>query len=304
MDLLNKIEGVEHLAKANKLSRLLNSPLKYLHAIYVRKFQYPNKKIGIPKRCKTFFDQELEVVLPAGTDIYLLGAKTHDSEIRLAKFMIKQLEAGDCFLDIGAHFGYFSLLASELVAAEGRVLSVEASSQTFITLLKNLGERKNIKCLNIACTSSDGPISFFQFPVMYSEYNSLDYTQYEETEWVKEYAAEEITIEGLSVDSILKREVVVPKLIKIDVEGAEEQVVRGMTELMKQKEVPFLAMEFIAHDKSNVHLAAAKILERNGYLAHLILEDGTLSKINVGLIEKQLIKKGLDSDNVIFSPVY
>ncbi len=303
MNLLEKLNRIDHLAKASKFSRLLANPIKYLDAIYINKFKYPNSKLGIPRKCATFFDTEMKVILPAGTDLFLLGAKTHDSEIRLAKFMVNNLEAGDEVLDIGAHYGYFSLLAANLVGVEGKVTAIEASRDTYLTLTENTKEEKNTTVLNIACAETDEEMTFYQFPVLYSEYNSLDFEQYKDEAWLKNNKVEQITIQALKVDSLIAKEELNPKLIKIDVEGAEEKVVRGMIETLDKKQMAFVSMEYLENSRKNVHSAAAKIIERRGYQANYIDTIGNLIPINLVEIKTYFKKKHLDSDNIIFTPI-
>ena len=99
--LLEQIKQVEKIASASKIQRMLVHPFKYLFAILHRKLVYPFKG-SMSIKTTTFFEEEMHLLLPASTDIYLTGGKSHESEIRLAKFMIHNLVKGDCFVDVGA----------------------------------------------------------------------------------------------------------------------------------------------------------------------------------------------------------
>jgi FkbM family methyltransferase len=58
---------------------------------------------------------------------------------RFAIQMLKDhFEKGDYFIDIGAHIGYFSLVASRLVGSKGRVYAFEPEPNNFAQLLKNI----------------------------------------------------------------------------------------------------------------------------------------------------------------------
>ena len=135
--LLENLSRVTKLATASKWTRLLAHPLKYAHAILHRKLIYATNKKSKEVKTSTFFGKEMTLLLPASTDIYLTGGKSHSSEIRLAKFLINNLVAEDCFIDVGAHYGYFTLLAATLVKDKGQVLAFEASKNTFAILHKN-----------------------------------------------------------------------------------------------------------------------------------------------------------------------
>ena len=88
--------------------------------------------------------------MPADLDIFLLSGKTPDSEIRLTRFLIKNLKEGNIFIDAGAHLGFYSLLASMLIGAKGKVYSIEASKAVFGVLKRNTRQKKNIRPYNLA----------------------------------------------------------------------------------------------------------------------------------------------------------
>jgi len=121
--MINNVKKVEQIASASKMGRLLKNPLKYIHAILFRELVYKNTKREKHVMAPTFFGVDMHLLLPSSTDIYLTGGKSHDSETRLAKFLIHELQTGDTFVDVGAHYGYFSLLAAKLVGDTGTVYS-------------------------------------------------------------------------------------------------------------------------------------------------------------------------------------
>jgi hypothetical protein len=112
LDLSGPFAQVEKIAKASKARRMLYSPAKYLYAILYRKILSHFLDLSTIIKVNTFFDRHMLIRFPAGTDIYLTGGKTDDAELRLTRFLFSELGPGDQFIDIGAHFGYYSLLAS------------------------------------------------------------------------------------------------------------------------------------------------------------------------------------------------
>ena len=62
----------------------------------------------------------------------------HLYEYREIEFMRKHLREGDIFLDIGAHIGFYSLIASRIVGEKGAVLAVEADPYNFRKLTLHL----------------------------------------------------------------------------------------------------------------------------------------------------------------------
>lgn len=299
MSYQNKLNNISGLAKGNKLQRLLNNPYKYIFAQYFKKLIYPKKQQAKKVRVKTFFDKEMELLLPAGMDIYILGAKTHDSEIRLSQFLLSHLKAGDCFIDIGAHFGFYSLLAATLVKENGKVISIEGSSSTFKTLQNNIKQFKNIIAQNVACTDSNKKVSYYEYPTYYSEFNSIIPNQHNNEEWIVKQQAKKIEIEGKTVDSILKELNLKPNFIKIDVEGAEDLVIAGIANTLTNNTNLCIAMEYV-DDKTLVYNNATLALNAAGYNAFTISSNALLQAIEANDILEYLKKNKLDSDNIIF----
>jgi FkbM family methyltransferase len=296
--LKQQLKKVEKLAKGSKLQRFLAHPFKYSYGIFFSKIVYPITKKGVFKTTSTFFGDEMSVVLPAGLDIYLTGGKTHDSETNLARLMLNQLSEGDTFVDIGAHYGYFSLLASKIVGEKGKVFSYEASKNTFEILGKNIANHLNIKAFHNALSDKNGSISFFEFPVLFSEYNSLDIKQFENQKWFKKYPPQKIEVEATTLSELVEKNNLVPKMIKIDVEGAEEAVMLGAKQFLAAQST-LIIMEYLAAERGNEpHVAAEKILQNAGFKPYFIDHQGVLQFCEN--VEAFLKSKNYDSDNIVF----
>lgn len=296
--LLKQLEQVQLLATGSKWRRLLAHPFRYVWSIGFKKLIYPFTKKGIIIKTAAFFGGDMYVVLPAGADIYLTGSKSHDSEIRLAKWLIRQLKPGDVFIDVGAHFGYFSLLAAALIKSEGRVFSFEASKSTFSLLKKNTQYADNITCLNNAVSDKNELLVFHEFPVLYSEYNSLNIDQFKNEKWFFKYRPRKIEIEAIILDDFIEKNNIQPSVIKIDVEGAEYQVISGLKKLMATPEKTPIVMEYLHPDRKNEsHRQAVDLMRKNGYHTYLINADGELYPVDD--LDDYLLKNGMESDNVL-----
>ncbi len=292
-----RLEKIERLARGNVLGRFLNDPLRYVSAIGFWRLVYPMTKRGKFARARTFFDAEMEVVLPSATEIFLFGAKTHDSEIRLARFLMKHLQPGDTFCDVGAHFGYFSLLASQLVGQNGRVLAFEASRSTFGVLQKNLLPFANATALHQAASDVDKPMVFNEFPPLFSEYNSLVLPETKNAPWMKNNPAQRTAVAGVQLDGFFAEGKINPNIIKIDVEGAEPQVLRGMAHFL-QEDSPILVMEYLTGEGQNeAHRQAVSFAQASGYQVFRIKKDGGLEPC--GNVDLAMTALGLDSDNIV-----
>ncbi len=297
--LLEHLKRVEKLAGTSRLGRFIAHPVKYVLTILHRKILY--RALGRHWKVKTatFFGSKMAILLPGGTDIYLTGGKTHISEIQLARFLIKNLKAGEVFLDIGAHYGFFSLLAAKLVGSEGKVWSIEPSERSFCILSENSQAFEQIHCFKKAVSDKGGFIDFFEFPELYSEYNSIDQTQFREEEWFRQFAPQKTTVEAITLDQFLKDKTA-PTVIKIDVEGAEYEVLLGGKTFLGSS-APVLILEYLSPTKGNdSHKRAVKLAQELGYSLHTLDNQGEKSEIpNTDLLDQNLIGNGLESTNVI-----
>ncbi len=292
-----KLDKIELLAQGSMLGRLMYNPWRYVSAIGFWRLVYPLTKRGKFARARTFFGAEMEVVLPSATEIYLFGAKTHDSEIRLARFLMKNLKPGDVFCDVGAHFGYFSLLASQLVGENGRVLAFEASRSTFGILQKNTAPFANIEPLHRAASDENKALIFNEFPALYSEYNSLVLPEIKNAGWMKSNPAQAIEVAGVRLDDYFAEGTRIPTIVKVDVEGAEPQVLRGMEQFLR-KNAPLVVMEYLLSNSQNeAHRAAVDFAQGLGYQVFRIASNGELMPCSN--VEAAMSGLGLDSDNIV-----
>lgn len=294
--LLTQLQTVTAINSLSKVGRLFNNPKKYLFALYSRFVYYPLKKKGIQTKTATFFGDDLDVLLPAGTDIYLTSGKAHDSEIRLSSYIINSLKENDVFVDVGAHFGFFSLLASKIVGVKGKVLAYEGGQNTYQVLNKNLKEKTNIRSQNKVVSNTQGEVNFYQFPIAYSEYNSLDIEQYKDTDWIESNPPKATPMESIRLSDELNGLAV--NMIKIDVEGGETGVLLGLEEYLDYNK-PIIIIEYLSEKRNNhSHVVAAKYLQDKGYQAHVITEEGKAQKCDN--LNKYMQLEDIDSDNIVF----
>lgn len=286
------------LSGTSKLARLAQRPFRYLYSILFRELFYPFTKKEVLKKARLFFGREMQVALPSATDIYLTGGKSHDSEVRLALFLMNTLKRGQSFLDIGAHYGYFSLLASELTGIKGRVFSFEPSSKTFELLRQNVSGFTNITVFQKAVSADDEDVVFYEFDNLHSEYNSIFVGQFEKKDWFQKSPPKETRIPATSIDKLTSTFNFLPDLIKIDVEGAEYQVISGALRYLDAR-TPLLILEYLEPSRSNdQHRQATRLLEAHHYFPNAIDDQGNLQRLED--IDSYLIEKSLDSDNIVF----
>jgi FkbM family methyltransferase len=181
------------------------------------KIQYPFTKKGRLVKVPVFYEECLTIQLPAGLDLFITGGKSHASEINLARFLLNTLKPGQHFVDIGAHYGYFSLLAAKLVGNKGKVLAVEPSRSTFQLLHLNTVEHTTILALNQAVSNAKGALQFYEFPAQFSEYNTLQPNQYTNSAWFASNKPDTYYIATDYLDALLQAHQLLPAIVKIDV---------------------------------------------------------------------------------------
>jgi FkbM family methyltransferase len=295
VDLLLKSE---HLAKGSKWTRFAHHPWRYIFAFVFRKCIYPFTKREVKVNRKLFYGKDMVIALPASTDIYLTGGKSHDSELRLAKYLMHELDADSNFLDIGAHYGYFTLLAANIIKGRGRIASFEPTASSYNLLRQNTLDLSKVYTYQQAVSNTDDDLIFYEFPNAQSEYNTSDIAQFEKAEWYDAKNVVKHVIKATTIDLISLNELFVPSIIKIDVEGAEYKVLKGGEDFFT-KYNPIVIMEYLHPTRSNEnHVKAVTLMRQLGYRTHVINEIGSLVEVND--LEAYIIQKDFESDNVVF----
>jgi FkbM family methyltransferase len=172
---------------------------------------------------KTRYGSEIKCSLPDGiqTCIFLYGVWEPD----ISAFIASELHPGDTFIDVGAHVGYHSILASRAVGSDGNVVAIEASPDTFTVLENNLSLNpgcSNVRTLNVAASERTGMIPFYLGP------KGMGIEGWSTTV-LRDSFRQRCTVSAGSLSSLLtEKELQTAKIIKIDVEGAEAEVLRGL----------------------------------------------------------------------------
>jgi FkbM family methyltransferase len=145
----------------------------------------------------------------------------------LTHFIRRRLKPGDLFVDVGANIGYFSVVAARAVGDSGKVVAVEASPRVFQDLQQTLRENgcsSTVRTVNVAATAKAGSIPVYAGPAHNTGLTSTV------ERWGRRQQA---TVEALPLDDILTAEEMSRvRVLKIDVEGGEDQVLAGMARVI------------------------------------------------------------------------
>jgi FkbM family methyltransferase len=181
-------------------------------------FRLESSRLAVVRAGPRFCRYPLWVVWQASTELAL---GTYEAVV--AEALRQQLRPGDLCLDVGAHMGYHAVLMARLVRKEGMVVAFEPFPDSFEMLRKNaaLNRLANVKIEPMALADRDGMLS-----LTFTADEELSTTPSASGYAVRGRAAT-VAVPACSLDSYLAKRGRVPKLIQIDVEGAELAVLRG-----------------------------------------------------------------------------
>lgn len=185
--------------------------------------------------------------LPAsrGKVLRVLGGTYEPEQTRLFQ---EHVRPGDTVLDIGAHVGYYSLLSSVLAGDAGTVWAFEPNPQNCAFLRRHveINRRGNVRVTEAAVSDAAGRARF-------------DFGGGSGTGHLSGDGA--IEVETVRLDDFARERGIAPTAVKIDVEGAEVQVLDGgRATLAEHRPVIFLSTH-----GAEVHRASMELLRELGY---------------------------------------
>ena len=157
----------------------------------------------------------------------LIEGQRHDHmlglyELSVQKIMLAHLHAGDVFYDVGANMGYLTLLASKLVGDSGLIYAFEPlplNTEAMQRVLKN-NHVNNCRLIPKAVTGHGEMVNLY-YPLSNLLMASITSTH-----------PNRVSVESVSLDTFANQHQT-PNLIKVDVEGAEAEVLAGSVGLCR-----------------------------------------------------------------------
>jgi len=270
--------------RVKKLTKYQGKYLKYAISELIKK--------PLLVKAKVFWGEDFFAYLPDARYIYLFGL-LDDSEIKLTKFFIRNLSYNSVFFDIGASYGFYSLLATQLITA-GEIHSFEPIPSTFNLLQKNLSDRDKVYLNEIALFNLEGEVSFYESLIGKSGLNTFNVSNIKSI--FDPSSFRQIKVRTTTLDKYCLSHSK-PTIIKIDTEGAEGNVIEGAIETLK-KTNPIITMEVWRPPLNNEgHLKAIKILKNLGYKSYSITDNGDLREKKTIEPEKDILSF---DDNFVF----
>lgn len=161
-------------------------------------------------------------------------------ELTVARLLKRTLRPGDHFIDGGANLGYFTLLAARLVGPTGRVDAFEPQPDNFARLAANHqrnGSPPHVHLHPLALSDRPGEITIHTYAQQNSSHNHGCASLYPEPgQPTHKHAVQAVRMDDHLASSS-------PRLIKLDLEGAEPLAIAGMTKLLQRDNPPTLIVE-------------------------------------------------------------
>ena len=158
-------------------------------------------------------------------------------EPHFQQILRKYINKGDTVFDIGANIGYVSTAMSKLVGKDGKVYAFEAIPITAKAFTENIKLNKctNIQLIQKALSDTVGKVTF-RIPDGGDNHSMASMMWHKSDE-----DTINVEVDTIAIDQDNQLKYLRPSFIKIDVEGAEGLVVKGMQELItKSKPVIFI----------------------------------------------------------------
>jgi FkbM family methyltransferase len=193
----------------------------------------------------------------------------------------EHLPSGGTFIDVGAHMGHCSLTAATLVGPEGRVVAIEANPEMVQHLSRNIhASGVTIDVQPIACSDSETLVDLF----VASHANSGSSSISQHNASLGAASQRNYRIQARPLDAVLNElNISRVDVLKIDVEGAELQVLRGAKETLTRHR-PVVMVELDDQLLGAMGTSSAEVralLASYGYIS-----DGTFDDANVRFVRR------------------
>ncbi len=160
---------------------------------------------------------------------------------QLTQFIAQVLRPGDVFVDIGANLGYFTLVAANAVGRSGCVHAFEPEPRNFALLQRNvvLNSFSHVACHQMAIGARSSAATLHLSGANLGAHSLMD----------KQDLGDGITVPLKTLVDALANESRPLRMIKIDIQGLEMDVLKGMEgRLAPQQPRPEIVMEFSPKD--------------------------------------------------------
>jgi FkbM family methyltransferase len=233
-------------------------------------------KVGVLRPARVRVRGGLTMLLNPRDLVPLILLRTGEWQPEVWDSVVAALPKGAVFLDVGAHIGTFTLKGARQVGSAGMVVAFEPNPDTATLLRDNIvaNHLENVNVQEIACTDKDQQLTLYAAPINNTGASSLSKSNAAYGD-----APRPFEVRGRPIDDVV-RELKLDRVdaIKIDVEGAELQVLQGAVETLKRFH-PKIVLEIVPVQLASFHttpLEVASFIKSAGYtIGSPLIKDGT-----------------------------
>lgn len=268
------------------LFRIIRSIKRRLWELHPKSFFYD-------RLCNEFPESPIDVIIDKnlkarvwpgdvlGKPLFVRGLIEEDE----TKFIKRILKSGMVFIDVGANMGYYSLVGAKMVGHAGHVHSFEPSAKMVGELRYNvaLNGFNNVCINNMALGEKNGIAQLSRYEQGKEAYGSLAQRPFPGAQVIGYDAVQVTTLDEHSTAHGISR----VDVIKMDVEGAELNVLSGALETIRNFR-PIIILEIAEVNLSGFGFQPADIynmFERNYYalakisMPHVVLTRNDFLKV-------------------------
>ena len=150
-------------------------------------------------------------------------------ELSNQRALQRVIKPGNTVFDIGAHVGFYTLLFSALVGGNGRVFAFEPFYENISNLLRHIQKNNCRRNVTVCQTAVSDKRKLSRFTDGLSSYTGTILETIQSNPILSYY------VPAVSLDELVEmEEFPIPDVIKMDVEGAESDVLWGSRSLMEK----------------------------------------------------------------------
>jgi FkbM family methyltransferase len=201
----------------------------------------------------------------------------------VTKLIERVLRPGDTFIDVGANVGKHTVPAAGIVGPKGRVIAIEPGENALPQLREVTKALPQVEIIDRPAWSHQMDVTFWV-----NQDTADGNAMWDPAEWPfddnpkSKENPRPLTMHAVTLDGLINQEqghFMSPRLIKIDVEGAEQRVLEGAAKLLERDHPPFIVAEFHRFGLEKLGCSQQSLrtfMENYGYSTFTLAADGSL----------------------------